>query len=446
MTQRKLALAPWPVVNVDLMSTASSPEFSNVGQKLTARSGILELMDDLGRAMTVEPDMRMLGGGNPAHVPAMQKIIRERMVEMLGEGDAFERMIGNYDPPQGNPRFLQAVANLLQSTFGWDVGPQNLAITCGGQTAFFYLFNLLAGRFQDGRQRKVLLPLSPEYIGYADQGLDPGLFVACRPHITWPRGEAARVFKYTIDFAAVEAALAKGDIAMMAVSRPTNPTGNVHTDDEIRHLAQLAQQYGIPLVIDNAYGAPFPNVIFTDAQPFHAPHVILTMSLSKLGLPGTRTAIVVGPEAIASAMGAMTAIAGLANGNVGQQLALPWVESGRILEFGPQILRPFYLERSLQAQAWTREFFDAQGVNWALHASEGAFFHWLWLPDLKITTKELYERLKKRKVLVVPGEYFFFGLEEDWPHSRQCLRLNYSGNADNVREGLRIIAEEAARA
>jgi valine--pyruvate aminotransferase len=142
----------------------------------------------------------------------------------------------------------------------------------------------------------------------------------------------------------------------------------------------------------------------------------------------------------------MTAIVGLANGNVGQQLALPWVESGEILEFGPRILRPFYEAKSRAAQAWTREFFDAAGVDWALHASEGAFFHWLWLRGLKIPTRELYERLKARKVLVVPGEYFFFGLAEDWPHAHQCLRLNFSQPEDVVREGLRIIAEEAARA
>jgi len=426
------------------MNSPSFP-FSLAGQKLTGRSGILELMDDLGRAMTIEPDMRMLGGGNPAAVPEMQALLRKRMHELVEDGHALDRMLGNYDPPQGNPRFLRALAGLLQRTFGWDIGPENLAITTGGQSAFFYLFNLLAGRFENGRQRKVLLPLAPEYIGYADQGLEGELFVACRPHITWPQGEDARVFKYTIDFAAVEAALLREDIACMAVSRPTNPTGNVLTDDEVQRLSALAAQHGIPLILDNAYGAPFPNVIFTDAQPHWAPHVILTMSLSKLGLPGTRTAIVVAPEQIASAMAAMTAIVGLANGNVGQQLALPWVESGEILDFGPQILRPFYEAKSRAAQAWTREFFDAAGIDWALHASEGAFFHWLWLRGLKIPTRELYERLKARKVLVVPGEYFFFGLGEDWPHTRECLRLNFSQPAEVVHEGLRIIAEEAAR-
>ena len=420
--------------------------FSQAGQKLTGRSGILELMDDLGRAMTIEPEMRMLGGGNPAAVPEMQALLRRRMHELVEDGHALDRMLGNYDPPQGNPRFLRALADLLRRTFGWDIGPQNLAITTGGQSAFFYLFNLLAGRFDGGRQRKVLLPLAPEYIGYADQGLEGELFVACRPHITWPQGESARVFKYTIDFDAVEAALQKEDIACMAVSRPTNPTGNVLTDDEVARLSALAAQHGIPLILDNAYGAPFPNVIFTEAQPHWAPHVILTMSLSKLGLPGTRTAIVLAPEQIASAMAAMTAIVGLANGNVGQQLALPWIESGEILEFGARYLRPFYEVKSHAAQAWAREFFDAAGVDWALHASEGAFFHWLWLRGLRISTRELYERLKARRVLVVPGEYFFFGLPEDWPHAHECVRLNFSQPENVVREGLQVIAEEAARA
>ncbi|MFO1006067.1 MAG: valine--pyruvate transaminase [Planctomycetaceae bacterium] len=420
--------------------------FSAVGQKLTARSGILSLMDDLGRAMTIEPDMLMLGGGNPAAVPAMQTIWRERMQALLDEGPSFDRMMGNYDPPQGNPRFLAALAKLLRETFGWQIGPENLAITTGGQTAFFQIFNLLAGSFPKGRHRKILLPLCPEYIGYADQGIEDGMFVACRPTISWPKGEEARVFKYRIDFEAVEKTLEQHDIGAIAVSRPTNPTGNVLTDDEVRHLSSLAESRGIPLILDNAYGAPFPGVLFVPAEPFWAPHTILTLSLSKLGLPGTRTAVVIAPPEIASAVAAMTAITGLANGNVGQQLVLPLVENGQILRFGPEILRPFYEEKSRAAAAWAAEAFNACGVDWAMHASEGAFFHWLWLRGMKIPTRELYERLKARKVLIVPGEYFFFGLDEDWPHSRECLRLNFAQPEATVREGLRIIAEEAAKA
>ena len=420
--------------------------FSLFGQKLTARSGILELMDDLGRAMTVDPHMRMLGGGNPAAVPELQALVRARMRELLDHGAAFDAMLANYEPPQGNPRFIRALAELLRRTFGWEVWPENIAITCGGQSANFYLFNLLAGRFAGGRQRQILLPLAPEYIGYADQGLEPDLFVACRPNIEWPHGGDPRSFKYRIDFAAVEAALRCHDIGAVAVSRPTNPTGNVLTDEEVARLSALAAARGIPLLLDGAYGAPFPGVMYVPAQPYWAPHVILTLSLSKLGLPGTRTGIVIAPEKIASAIASLTAIVGLANNTIGQQLVLPWVESGQILEIGPKLLRPFYDAKGRAALGWAHEFFDAAGVDWALHASEGAFFHWLWFRNLTIGTRELYERLKARKVLTVPGEYFFYGLDEDWPHRHECLRINFSQPAKTVREGLQIIAEEAAKA
>lgn len=364
----------------------------------------------------------------------------------MADGDAFDRMLANYEPPQGNPRFLRALAELLRREFGWDVGPANIAVTAGGQSAFFYLFNVLAGRFADGRRRKILLPLTPEYIGYADQGLEPDLFLACRPTIEEAPGGVAHRFKYHIDFPAVENALAREDIAAIAVSRPTNPTGNVLTDAEVERLSRLAAARGIPLILDNAYGAPFPNVMFVPARPHWAPHVILTLSLSKLGLPGTRTGIVIGPEKIIAAIAGLTAIVGLSNNTIGQQLVLPWVEDGRILRLGPELLQPFYEERSQLAEAWAREFFNANGVDWRMHVSEGAFFHWFRLPRLNISTRELYARLKARRVLTVPGEYFFFGLREDWPHAHECLRVNFSGRPEVVREGLQLIAEEAARA
>jgi valine--pyruvate aminotransferase len=429
-----------------MSNSTPSYEFSLLGQKLTGHSGILELMDDLGRAITIDPHMRMLGGGNPAVVPEMQSLVRRRMEELLAEGDDFDRMLANYEPPRGNPRFVRALAELLQREFGWDVGPQNIAVTCGGQSAYFYLFSLLGGRFEKGRRRRILLPLAPEYIGYADQGLESDLFVSCRPRIEWPEGQESREFKYRIDFAAVEEVLNREDIGAIAVSRPTNPTGNVLSDKEVSRLSGLAESHGVPLILDNAYGAPFPNVMFVPARPHWAPHVILTLSLSKLGLPGTRTGIVIAPEQIASAISSLTAVVGLSNGTLGQQLVLPWVEDGSILELGTRILRPFYEAKSRTVMKWVHEVFSEAGVEWAIHVSEGAFFHWLWLPHLSISTRELYQRLKSREVLTVPGEYFFYGLAEDWPHQHECLRINFSGPAQIVREGLQIIADEAAKA
>ena len=270
---------------------------------------------------------------------------------MLADQEAFGRLLASYDPPQGNPRFLRSLATLFAQNFGWPVTDRHVVVTNGTQNAFFFLFSLLAGQSDGGLKRKILLPMSPEYVGYADQGLDEDTFVACRCLISWPGGEHGRIFKYHVDFAAVEECLRFGNVAAIAVSRPSNPTGNVLTEEELQRLSDLAAHYGVYLIVDSAYGVPFPGIVFREEQPHWAAHVINTFSLSKLGLPGTRTGIVVGPPEIIAAVRSMTAIVGLAAGNIGQQLVLPLLESGEILELGPRILAPFYRAQSQAAQS-----------------------------------------------------------------------------------------------
>ncbi len=412
--------------------------FSKFGQKLNQRDGIVELMDDLGKAMSTHPDMRMLGGGNPAAIPAMQEVFRRRFDEMSQDTQAFDKMLVNYDGPAGNPRFLSAVAECLSRETGAALRQQNIAVTSGGQTAFFFLFNLLAGEFADGSHKKILLPLAPEYIGYANQGIGTDLFIA-QPALIEETGP--HEFKYHVDFDNLQIG---DDIAAICVSRPTNPSGNVLTDAELGRLSELAKAHDIPLIIDNAYGNPFPGAIFTEASPLWDEHIILTLSLSKLGLPGTRTGIVVANEKVIEAICAATAVIGLANNNIGQAITAPMLESGELIALSRDVVRPYYRERSERARRIAAEAFG-DSTPYRIHVGEGAFFLWFWFEGLPITTRELYRRLKARDVLVVPGEYFFYGLENQWKHSEECIRVTFSQPEPVVREGLEIIADEVRR-
>ena len=414
--------------------------FSNIGSLLAGGSGIGELMEDLGNALAnAGPDMKMLGGGQPAQIPEINAIWRKQLLAISEDPQASARLLSTYDPPQGNPDFIKAVAKLLRESFGWEIGPENICLTSGGQTAFFYLFNLLAGDMPDGSKREIVFPLVPEYIGYAAQGLDPGMFRSVRPTIEHTGNHE---FKYHIDFESL--AIGK-DTAALCVSRPTNPTGNVLSDSEIDRLSEIAKSNGIPLIIDNAYGAPFPGIIFTDATPLWDEHIILTLSLSKLGLPGTRTGIVVAAPEIISALSSMTAITGLSNPSTGQQITKPIIESGEILRIGKDIIRPFYQEKSTIAQAATREIFGER-FPWHMHRSEGALFLWLWFPGMPVTSAGLYSRLKQREVLVIPGHHFFFGCgDSDWPHRNECIRVSFAMDEEIVRAGLSIIADEVEK-
>ena len=154
-------------------------KFSTFGTRFTRHTGARELMDDLGAAMAADQPVKMLGGGNPAH-------------------------------PTGEQSFRAALAGLLRAEYGWPLGPENIALTGGSQSGFFLLFNLLAGSRPDGTEHRILLPLTPEYVGYQDLGVTGDIFTARRPAI---EQLGHNLFKYHVDF---EALVGIGDVAAIA--------------------------------------------------------------------------------------------------------------------------------------------------------------------------------------------------------------------------------------
>lgn len=413
-------------------------KLSKFGTRFSSHSGIVQLMEDLGEALAGPGETLMLGGGNPAHIPQVQQFLRDRMQRLVDDPAEFGHMVGDYDPPRGEVRFVKALAELLNREYGWNIGPENIALTAGSQTGFFVLFNMFAGEFDGGQRKRILLPLIPEYIGYANIGLSDGLFEATRPAIDVLDDHT---FKYRVDFDRVSV---NESIGALCVSRPTNPTGNVLTDTEIEKLLALASAGGVPLIIDNAYGKPFPNIVFTDTTLNWSENVVLCMSLSKLGLPGVRTGIIIARPEITTAVMRINAMVSLAAGSVGPDLVLDLVRSGEVLNLSNQVIRPYYRSRAEQAIAYFHK--ELEGLDYYLHKAEGALFLWLWLPGLPISSEELYQRLKQRGVLVVPGHYFFPGLVEDWIHRHECLRVSYAMPDEMVRRGIGIIGEEVRKA
>ncbi len=407
---------------------------SNFGEKFSAHSGIYEVMEDLGRALAKGGDVVMMGGGNPAHIPAVEAVWRRRLQELLDEPGAIERMLGDYDTPRGRLVFLEALARFFNAVFGWGIDADNIAITVGSQTANFLLFNLLAGQTGTaGATRKIHFPLVPEYIGYADQGIGEGMFSAWKPDI---EHLGAHRFKYRIRFDRLDPG-----VALLCLSRPTNPSANLVTDAEIFQLSELAAANGIHLLVDNAYGHPFPDIVFHPVETIWNEQIIHTFSLSKLGLPGTRTGIVVAEKEIIRRLGVMNGGLVLAPGSLGQAILEPLLSSGELLGLCHDRVQPFYRERSRHALALVDELFDDR-IDYHVHVSEGALFLWFWFRDLPISDRALYERLKAKNVLVVPGNYFFPGFNEPWRHKQECIRVSYCGEEKALRRGLAILAEE----
>lgn len=408
--------------------------FSDFGRHFHGYSGITHLMDDLSEGLA-RPDMVMLGGGNPAAIPEVMQVF-DGVIDKLQSSGELMRVLANYDGPQGNTVFIENLAEFFRQQYGWPVSARNIALTHGSQSSFFTLFNSFAGKAGNQRKR-VLIPLVPEYIGYCDVGIEPDLLY----------GQEARIqrlengfFKYQVDF---EQLPLDDSAGMICVSRPTNPSGNVLTDAEIDQLDRIARDRDIPLMIDNAYGTPFPHIIFSQVNPFWNENCIVCMSLSKLGLPGARTGIVIANEELIRYFANLTAITSLAPAGIGAALVNRLLVDNALLPLCHDIIMPFYRARSALAVKLLRDAIDDARLN--IHKPEGSMFLWLWFEDLGITTSELYQRLKQNGLLVVPGKYFFPGQTGTSAHGECCIRMNFVQSEEELSRGVEILARELKR-
>lgn len=412
-------------------------KFSRDGQRFRHSTGILELMEDLDLALGQPGGPLLLGGGNPGRVPEVEVEAARILGEIAADAQRAAAVLGVYDHPQGDVAFRSDLAEFLSPLVGRALSRENIAITNGSQSAFFALFSLFGGCDESGHNRQVVLPLLPEYVGYADIPSTPDFFVGV-PGII--RTTAPHRFKYAVD---LESAAAIESPAALCISRPSNPTGNVISDDEVRALGDLALRSDVPLIIDSAYGLPFPGLVYSKATLQVPSHGVLVLSLSKLGLPGVRTGIVIAPPDVAAALGRWSAVGALSVGSIGPALGRALLAAGRLPDLVRNVLQPYYFARRNAALHAIENLFDSS-IPYAVHEPEGAFFLWLRFAGLGVSDRELYAGLKRLGVLTVPGAYFFPG-STDRDSADAFLRVSYARPPEEVARGLEIIAKEVLR-
>ncbi len=406
-------------------------KFSKYSSRFSNSSGIVELMEDLGAALNVNPDLLFLGGGNPANIPEFESCIAKHITKITKEPESLRKLIGVYQSPQGSEECISALASYFRNACGWEVTSQNITISNGSQSAFYSLFNMLAGDYK-GNSKRILFPLVPEYLGYIDQG-EQDFFYSCKPRIELLDDS---YFRYQIDFENLQI---DERTAAICISCPTNPTGRVLSEFEFNKLDAIAKSKNIPLIIDCAYGYPFPNIIYESNQLMWNSNTIFVLSLSKLGLPGVRTGIVIASSKIIQKLVSMNTIMNLASGNMGPTLMTSLLVSKELGQITQNVIGPYYRhKRDFIIQVIQENF---SSFNYKIHVPQGAFFVWLWFPDLLTSSSELYERLKNRGVLIMDGNYFFYGLDEDWDHQSKCVRLSYCQDNVTIEKAIKIMAE-----
>jgi valine--pyruvate aminotransferase len=409
---------------------------STAGTKMASLSGLRSIMDDIATTTAGSSGARWLnlGIGNPALIPevteAWQRLTSAALAADFGEVSC------RYGPSRGSQELLDAVVRYFGEHFDWDIGPRNVLVGPGSQLLCFIAAALFTGPGAP-RPANVVLPMVPDYTGYQGLCLTPDGIAGVEAAL---HRDADRSFGYQFDFDALQR---RSDLGLLLLSSPSNPTGRCLTAAEQDRLIDIAAYRDVPLLIDHAYGKPFPGIGEGLLPPRLHDNVINCFTLSKAGLPGERIGFVVGHERYIGPMVSFLANSALHAPRLVQATVARALSSGALDDLVSTAIRPFYAHRRKVVETL---LFDAlpAGTSWRLHASQGGMFCWLWIDEPWFDDLALYQALKREYVFVVPGRHFFTDLAGDGrlgPHVRQCFRVSISADLAALVDGIGRIAQ-----
>ncbi|GGZ73590.1 cystathionine beta-lyase [Streptomyces bluensis] len=173
----------------------------------------------------------------PLWVAEMDVPLAEPVVRAIGEAVA----LGDTGYPAGTA-YAEALAGFARERWGWD-GPaaERTAIVPDVMLGIVEMLKLVSG---PGDPVVVNSPVYPPFYQFVGN--------MGRPVVEAPLGVDGR-----IDFAVLESAFREvaeqADQPVYLLCSPHNPTGTVHTADELTRVARLARTYGVRVVADEIH-------------------------------------------------------------------------------------------------------------------------------------------------------------------------------------------------
>lgn len=406
---------------------------SDYGMNINKLSGVRSIMADIENTLArCDSNFINLSAGNPVILEEVAELWRKHSNDFINS-EEFAEILCRYSSTRGIDRFVRAIVNLMNTQHGFKICEKNILVAPGSQLIYFYAINAFAG-LNNRNRAKVLFPLSPEYTGYSNMGINREFLHAQKPKIEIID---KHTFKYLIDFDSLDLQ----DVGVVILSRPCNPSGNIITDDELRRLIRVTKEKEIPLIIDSAYGPPMPNLSYTNIELVMDENVIHVLSLSKVGVPGFRLGVAIGKEELINVLYSFQSNACIMSSTFGQAVASRCIETGELENICKSIIKKYYKNKLDLTEKYIRKYFH-DSIPYYIHKSEGSFFKWIWFKDLPISDKELYQKLKERHVIIVPGSSFFPGIKDNnWRHQEECIRISVTASNEDLCSGIKVMGD-----
>ncbi|MHA1576824.1 MAG: aminotransferase class I/II-fold pyridoxal phosphate-dependent enzyme [Candidatus Thorarchaeota archaeon] len=293
----------------------------------------------------------------------------------------------------------------------------NVLVTNGGAEANFLAVWRFLHESTSGNELAMMLP---NYMQM--HGVWRALGGKVNPfHLTINDGE------WILDMEELKNAVSKDTIAI-AICNPNNPTGTVLSAEQLRAIADIAQDARVPVISDEIYQGAENEGDLTPSMFDYYDSVLVTSSLSKVfGLPGLRLGwIVCSKPEIAKELWMYSDYTTICPSKLSDWLAT--------IALQPETRKKLQTRGTKHVHSnWNilKEWLDSYDFFEYVAPKAGAFCFLKY--DLNIDSLSLVTRLLEEKsVLIVPGVHF--GMENH-------LRIGFGYSESNLRNGLALIGE-----
>ena len=321
----------------------------------------------------------------------------------------------HYTPNAGIPALRQAVSDLYKRR-GLDYTSKEVLIGAGAIS----LLNLACTAMLDIGD-EVLVP-DPGWANYV------GLMMQVGAVPVPVRMKEENGFMY--DVADLKAALTP-KTKMILLNSPSNPTGGVASEENLRQVAEFAKENDLYILADEIY-----RELLWDDEPYASiagfpgmkeRNVVVDGFSKTYAMTGMRLAWAVAPEEVIVVMTKLLENV-LSSVNEGVQWGGVAALNGS-QECVEEMKRQYRRRREIIVNGLN----DMKGVSCLM--PKGAFYAFPNISKLGLSSREFAMRLLKEKhVVVVPGTGFGEGGEG-------FVRLAYATSEENIREGLRRMKE-----
>ncbi|WP_019135712.1 MalY/PatB family protein [Cellulomonas massiliensis] len=200
--------------------------------------------------------------------------------------DAMLRGDTGYDH---GPAYAEAFAELAERRYGWSPDPRTMSPVADVMTGVAEVLRLVT---EPGDAVVVTPPVYPPFYAFVEH--------ADRRVETAPLTAGHR-----LDLAALEAAFERAARASrrpaLLLCQPHNPTGTVHTAEELAAVGELAHRHGVAVVADEIHAPLVLTGTFVPTTTVIPDAVALHSASKAFNLAGLRAAVAVpGPEAAAT--------------------------------------------------------------------------------------------------------------------------------------------------